>query len=364
MTTPAEEIRPGPRYLLTHPRALFALLRDTVKAWQADKASRLAAALAYYTLFSMAPLLILGVTILGQVMGRDQASEGIRVQIERLAGPAAASAVETIAGVEDGSPDGNIWITVISTVTLLLGASGVFGQLQDALNTIWGITLRPEGGLMALIRKRFLAFSMILVIGFLLIISLLLSAVLTFFSSRLGERIPELVVLFPFLDFAVSVLVITVLFALIYNILPSVKIAWSDVWIGAAITSLLFTIGKLLIGLYLGRSNVGSAFGAAGSLIVILVWIYYSAQIFLLGAEFTYVYANQYGSCILPSRYAIYFESGAVAQTAPQLAQLPAVQPAVRQPWYKSYGLILFGFLLGLLAGAARAINSDLQDEE
>jgi membrane protein len=357
MTT---EAAPSPRLLLTNPKALFALLRDTVKAWQADKASRLAAALAYYTIFSMAPLLVLGVSVLSLAMGREEARAGITSQIESLAGPAAAVAVESIAGAEEGSQNaGNIWLTVISVITLLLGASGVFGQLQDALNTIWGITAAPEGGIMALIRNRFLAFAMILVIGFLLVVSLILSAVLGFFTNRISERVPEVAFFLPFLDFAVSFAITTLLFALIYRLLPSVKIAWRDVWIGAAITSLLFNLGKILIGLYLGRSDVGSAFGAAGSLVVVLVWIYYSAQIFLLGAEFTFVYANQYGSRIRPAAHAVFFEPPPTWQPAQYPVPPSPALPAARHPWYKTYGLILFGFLLGLIAGAAREISKE-----
>jgi membrane protein len=361
MTT---EAAPNPRLLLTNPKALLALLRDTVKGWQADKASRLAAALAYYTIFSMAPLLVLGVSVLSLAMGRDEARAGLSSQIATLAGPAAASAVESIAGVEESNQSsGNIWLTVISVITLLLGASGVFGQLQDALNTIWGVTAPPEAGVMALIRNRFLAFSMILVIGFLLIVSLVLSAVLSFFTNRISARVPEVSYLLPFLDFAVSFTITTILFALIYRILPSIKIAWRDVWIGAAITSLLFNLGKILIGLYLGRSDVGSAFGAAGSLVVILVWIYYSAQIFLFGAEFTFVYANQYGSRCQPA--AIPSEPSPTEQPSPQpiaVAQptpIPAATPATRSPWYKTYALLLIGFLVGFLTRAAQRINNE-----
>lgn len=358
MTT---EAAPSPPRLLTSPKAMFALLRDTVKAWQADKASRLAAALAYYTIFSMAPLLVLGVSVLSLAMGREEARANITSQIASLAGPAAAAGVETIAGVDEGSPftGGSIWLTILSAGTLLLGASGVFGQVQDALNTIWGITARPDEGIMALVRNRFLAFTMILVIGFLLVVSLILSAVLGFFTNRISERIPEVAIFLPFIDFAVSFAITTLLFALIYRLLPSVKIAWRDVWIGAAITSLLFNLGKILIGLYLGRSDVGSAFGAAGSLVVVLVWIYYSAQIFLLGAEFTFVYANQYGSRVQPAHYARYFEPPPNWQPAQYPVPAPPAAPAVRPPWYKTYSLILFGFLLGLIAGVARESNQE-----
>lgn len=353
------EVQPSPRILLTSPKALFALLRDTVKAWQADKASRLAAALAYYTIFSIAPLLILGVSILGRVMGQAEARAEISNQISQLAGGSAAAAIESFAGSEDAEADtpGSFWLTAISVATLILGASGVFGQLQDALNTIWGVRISPEGGIMALIRNRFLTFSMILVIGFLLVVSLLLSAVLTYLGNAVPYKIPGSVFFWQFVNFAVSFIVTTALFAMIYRILPSVKIAWRDVWFGAAITSLLFTAGKILIGLYLGQSNVGSAFGAAGSLVIVLVWIYYSAQIFLLGAEFTYVYANQYGSRIQPGSHAIFYERPAIGPSIrPPESGLsePVVAPSVRPPWYKSYGLILFGFLLGLLAGVAR----------
>jgi membrane protein len=195
-------------------------------------------------------------------------------------------------------------------VTLLLGAAGLFGQLQDALNTIWEVAPKPGGGILAILRQRFISFTMVLGIGFMLLVSLVLSAAITLLGNFIFRFIPEQEFLLQLINFVLSFGIITVLFALIYKILPDAKIAWRDVWLGAAVTSLLFAIGKLLIGLYLGNSTIGSAYGAAGSFVVLLVWIYYSAQILLFGAEFTQVYARTYGSKIEPSANAVKLTEG------------------------------------------------------
>jgi membrane protein len=206
-------------------------------------------------------------------------------------------------------PDTGILATLIGIVTLALGAAGVFGQLQDALNTVWGVQPKPNpgiSGILFMLRSRFISFTMVLGIGFLLLVSLVFSALLSALNGWMISQLPLSEALLQFINFAISFFVITLLFAVIYKVLPDVYIHWKDVWIGAVVTSLLFSIGKYLIGLYLGNSTIGSSYGAAGSFVVLLVWIYYSAFIFLFGAEFTQVYARKYGSQIVPSKNAIF----------------------------------------------------------
>ena len=295
------------------PKVIVELLQETFQEWQEDKASRLAAALAYYTAFAIAPLLIIAIAIAAVVFGQEAAQGGIFQQLKDLIGPEGAAAVETMIENSRKPAEGTI-ATIISVVVLLFGASGVFGQLQDSLNTIWEVAPKPGRGVMGFIKDRFLSFTMVLGIGFLLLVSLILSAVLAVLSNFLGDLIPGLTLLWTILNFLLSFGVVTVLFALIYRFLPDAKIAWGDVWFGAAITALLFTIGKSLIGLYLGNSSVGSTYGAAGSFVVLLLWVNYSAQILFFGAEFTQVYANKYGSRIVPTKNAIPVTEEATAQ--------------------------------------------------
>lgn len=295
------------------PKIIVELLKETFKEWQEDKASRLAAALAYYTAFSIAPLFIIAIAIAAVVFGQEAAQGGIFQQLKDLIGSEGAAAVETMIENSRKPAEGTI-ATIISVVILLFGASGVFGQLQDSLNTIWEVAPKPGRGIIGFIKDRFLSFTMVLGIGFLLLVSLILSAVLAGLSNFLGDLIPGLTLLWNTLNFFISFGVITVLFALIFRVLPDAKIAWGDVWFGAGITALLFTIGKSLIGLYLGNSSVGSTYGAAGSFVVLLLWVNYSAQILFFGAEFTQVYANKYGSRIVPAKNAIPVTEEARAQ--------------------------------------------------
>lgn len=291
------------------PKDIVPLLKETFASWNEDKAPRLAAALAYYTVFSLAPLVLLCIAIAGFFLGEQAASGQIATQIEHTVGKQTAGAIQEIVQNAD-RPGAGIGATIVGLVTLLLGASGVFGQLQDALNTVWEVAPKPKRGIVATIKDRFISMSMVLAIGFLLLVSLVLSAgvaVLTKFVGGVGW-------LGSIVDLVVSFAAITGLMMMIFKILPDAKIEWRDVRIGAAITSLLFTIGKVLIGLYLGRSSVGSAYGAAGSLVVLLLWVYYSAQILLMGAEFTKVYARKYGSRIVPEENAIALTAEARAE--------------------------------------------------
>ncbi len=291
-------------------RMLWSLLKQTVAEWQRDKASRLAAALAYYTIFSLAPVLIIAIAVASFLFEQSTVQTRIIEQMQGLLGENAAGLIQEML-TSDAQQEGGLWASIISIGLLIAGASGLFVQLQDALNTVWNVTPKKDAGIGKLVRDRLLSFGMVLVIGFLLLVSLMLSAVLSALSgsvasSVIGDVLTGWDVGWQILNAAVSFGVITLLFGLIYKVLPDAKVAWGDVWVGAAITSLLFTIGKTLIGLYLGNSSVASAYGAAGSFVVLLLWIYYSAQILLFGAEFTQVYANRLGDRIKPDKNATY----------------------------------------------------------
>nr|WP_322112011.1 YihY/virulence factor BrkB family protein [Aerosakkonema funiforme] len=285
-------------------KTIWGLLKETFDEWNEDKASRLAAALAYYTVFSIAPLLIIVIAIAGSVFGEEAARGQIVTEIQGLVGRSGAEVIETAIENANKPATGTI-ASIISIIALLFGASGVFGELQDALNTIWEVAPKPDLGVKGFIRKRFLSFAMVLVIGFLLLVSLIISAVLAGLNSYLSNLLPGIDFVWLLANFVISFGVTTLLFAMIYRFLPDVKIAWSDVWIGAAITSLLFSIGRFLLGMYLGNGSFGSTYGAAGSIVVILAWVYYAAQILFFGAEFTQVYARKYGSQIVPDKNAI-----------------------------------------------------------
>ena len=285
-------------------KSVFRLLKEAFQEWQEDKVSLLAAALAYYTVFSITPLLVIAIAIAGAVFGQDTARVEILEQINGLVGEQGAKAIE-VALANANQPEISGIASVISVVVLLVGASGVFAQLQEALNTVWDVKAKPDGGIWNFIRKRLLSFGMVLAIGFLLLVSLILSAMLSGISKLQINLLPGFTPIWQLLNFAVSFGFISLLFAFIYYYLPDVKIRWKDVWIGAIITALLFTIGKFAIGLYLGRGSFGSAYGAAGSLIVFLAWVFYSAQILLFGAEFTQVYARKRGRNIRPNSHAV-----------------------------------------------------------
>jgi membrane protein len=282
---------------------MFNLIRDTFREWREDGANRLAAALAYYTTFSLAPLLVLIIAIAGLAGGREAAQTQTMAQVEDLLGFEGREFVEGM--IESASqPETGLTATFLGAVTLLFGALGVFGELQNSLNTIWEVKPKPAKGWMdgvkRFVLRRLLSFTMVLGIGFLLLASLVVSAAVSTFGEYIGSHWPLADFWLALINFIVSFIVITFLFAMIFKFLPEIKIAWKDVWLGAAVTSALFSLGKFLIGLYLGRSEVGTTFGAAGSLAILLIWIYYSAQILFFGAEFTQVYANRYGSRIVP----------------------------------------------------------------
>lgn len=278
-------------------RKVSGFLREVYAQWSADRALTHGAALAYYTLFSLAPLLVLVIAVVGLAFGRAAAEGEIVNQMSGFVGADGARTLqEMIARVSQ--PTTGIVATVVSLVTMFFGASGVVGQLQGSLNQIWEAPPRPEtrGAVRDALQRRAIALGLILAVGFLLLVSLVLSAALAALHQLVAEHVPLAGQLVPPLNFLFSFLMITVLFAMIYKILPDVRLEWRDVWIGAVVTAILFSIGKSLLSMYLGRAGVTSVYGAAGSLVLILLWIYYSAQLLFIGAEFTEVYARLYGS--------------------------------------------------------------------
>ena len=280
----------------------WEVIKVTGKEWIADNTPRLGAALAFYSVLSMGPLLLIVLSIAGLFFGHQAASGEIVTQIRGLVGDEGAKVIETILAHSQNHREGLIAVT-IGIITLIFGATAVFSELQDALNTIWKVQAKPGRGILWIIRQRFLSFAVVLGTGFLLLVSLVLSAGLAALSKYFTPASPAL--LLNILHSLVAFGVVTALFAMIFKILPDAQIRWSDVWIGAAITAALFTVGKSLIGLYLGHSAISSAYGASGSLIVLLMWIYYSSQILFLGAEFTQVYSRFCGSRTTPARDAV-----------------------------------------------------------
>ena len=285
------------------------LLKLTVEEWLQDKAPQLGAALAYYTVFSLAPLILVLLAIVGAIFRDDPAGAWSKLteQMSYFLDKSAVQMVENIA--EKASQPGKSTLATIIGVTLaLFGASGVFGQLQDALNTVWGVKAKPVLGIWGFLRTRFLSFAMVAGVCFLLLVSLAIEALLKGFSHYIQSVVPGgltiAVSVYLIFDFAV----ITTLFAMIFKILPDVKTRWRDMWVGAVMTAVFFLIGKWALGLYLGSGTAASAYGAAGSLITLLLWIYYSSQILLFGAEFAQVYASEFGSPIEPDKYAVRIE--------------------------------------------------------
>lgn len=285
-------------------KTAFKLLKQAGKDWMDDGAMTLASSVAYYTVFSMAPLLIIAIAIAGAIFGEEAARGEIVEQIQSLVGEQGAQFIQTAIENAD-KPEISSWASVISVIVLLIGASGVFIQLQNALNIVWDVTVKPDAGIMNFIRKRLLSFSAVLGIGFLLLVSLLASALLSGMSKYMSSLLPGADWIWLLVNNLVSFGFITLMFALMFRYLPDVNIKWSDVWIGALITTALFILGKHLLGLYLGQSSFGSTYGAAGSLVIFLAWVYYSAQILFFGAEFTQAYAREYGGKIVPNDHAM-----------------------------------------------------------
>jgi membrane protein len=276
------------------------LLQETALAWYADRGPRLGAALAFYTLFSLAPLLIIVIAVAALAFGRELAQTQLAQQIEAVVGAEGARVIQSTIEHTSRSSSG-IVATLVGLATLLFGATVVFSELQDGLNTIWKVPPRPgRGPVLGLIRQRFLAFIMVLAIGFLLLLSILANSVLTAVTQLFGDILPRQVDWLRTANFIFSFGIVTLLFAMIYKVLPNLDIAWGDVLVGAVATAVLFMAGKFMIELYLGYSSIASVYGASGSLVILLMWVYYSAQILYVGAEFTKVYAQRRGCKIAP----------------------------------------------------------------
>lgn len=282
----------------------WATVKETASDWLDDEASRLAASLAYYSLLSLAPLLVIVVAIAGLFLGPDAARGRVAGQLASVVGAEPALGIQSILA-SARSPTSGVVSMAIGIATLFIGASGVFGELQSSLNTIWGVKPKPGRGIWGELSSRFLSFTMVLGVAFLLLVSLVVSAVLSAIGTRFSAALPGGEALWQVVNFLFSLACVTGLFALIFKYIPDVEIMWRDVWLGAAFTAGLFTVGKLLLGLYLGKAAVGSSYGAAGSLIALVVWVYYAAQILFMGAEFTSVQARRHGREIRPNEDAI-----------------------------------------------------------
>jgi membrane protein len=282
----------------------LGLFKTAVTGWNDDNVSMMSGSLAYSTVFSIAPLLIIAIAIAGLVFGEEASQGAIFNSISSLMGNDGAHAIEALVQSSASKPKAGILATLIGSVTLLIGASSAFSQLQQALNLIWKVRLKPTQGITGMIRQRLLTFSMVLVIAFLLLVSLMMTAAISALSGYLGSHLPGGEVFWQAMNSLVSFLVTSFLFAAIFKILPDVKLQWRDVWIGGAVTALLFTVGKFFIGLYLGHSSFTSSYGAVGSLVIFLVWVYFSSAILFYGAEFTRAYVELKGKPVRPVKEA------------------------------------------------------------
>jgi membrane protein len=282
---------------------LWDVTKQASVSWWNDNVSRLGASLSYYTLFSLAPMLVIAIAIAGFVFGAEAARGEIVSQIQGLVGREGARAVQAMLQGAAKRSSG-IMATIVGLVTLVIGATGVFLELQTALNGIWRVKPKPSVGMMGVLRQRLISFGLVVGVGFLLLVSLLVSAALAALGKFLGSYLPGYAILGQALNVLLSLAVITLLFAMVYKVLPDVELAWRDVWVGGLVTAGLFSIGKLVIGLYLGTSSTASTYGAAASVIVLLLWVYYSSQIVLLGAEFTRAYVDRCGRAPEPMAHA------------------------------------------------------------
>ncbi|MEJ7828412.1 MAG: YihY/virulence factor BrkB family protein [Segetibacter sp.] len=286
-------------------KGLWEVLKNSFKGFGNDKVTKMSGSLAYYTVFSMAPLLIMIISLAGIFLGREAVEGKIYGQLAGFVGADTAAQLQEI--IKNASLAGKSKIAaIIGGITLLIGATTVFAEIQDSINTIWGLKPKPKKGWLKMIQNRFLSFSVIASLGFLLLVSLGVTALIEGLSERLRANFPEVtVVVFYIINLVITLIVVTSIFAVIFKVLPDANIKWKDVWAGAIATAVLFILGKFAISFYISKSEVGSTYGAAGSLVVLLLWVYYSSIILYFGAEFTKAYAVKYGSEIHPNKYAV-----------------------------------------------------------
>jgi membrane protein len=287
------------------PRDLLPLFKEAASGWVEDGAMRLSSSLAYYAIFSLAPLLVIVVSIEGFVFGEEAARGQLAQEIATLAGAGAGDAIQAAVHSSASHQTSGVLAKIIGSAVLLFGASTVFAELKDALNIIWGVIVRPGRPFLTMVRDRFFSFSIVLAIGFLLLISLVISILLAALGMYMSGRLQLPSAIWQAWDFLISFMVVSCLFAMIFKLLPNVLIGWRDVWLGSVSTAFLFTVGKFVIGYYLAASSIASSFGAAGSVVIVLVWIYYSACILFFGAEITKVYARKFGSGVVPNSRAV-----------------------------------------------------------
>lgn len=316
---------------MSRTKTVWGLIKQTASDWSDDNATRLAAALAFYAVLSIAPMLVLAVSVAGLVFGEEAARGQIASELGRVVGPQAGEGIQTLLSHAKEPEDGVVG-SIVGIVVLLFGASGVFGELQSSLNVIWDVAPKPGRGIWGFLQQRFFSFGMVLGVAFLLLVSLVLSAVLSAFGAFFQKALPGGAVLWEIVNFAISFGVITLLFALIFKVLPDVELRFRDVWLGAAATALLFAVGKFGLGLYLGRASVASPYGAAGSIVVLVIWVYYAAQILFFGAEFTQAYARHRGSHIVPSDHAVEVEVVVKSGDEPAAPQGKGADPSAAEP--------------------------------
>lgn len=288
-----------------HPRHLLPILKEAASDWIDDGAMRLSSSLAYYAIFSLAPLLVILISMAGLFFGEEAARGQLSQQIAVLAGKGAGDAIQAAVKSSAAQQSSGLLATILSTGLLLFGASTVFAELKDALNIIWGVIVKPGRPFFTLVRDRFFSFSIVLAVGFLLLVSLVISVVLAMLGKYMSGHLELPAAVWRMGEVIISFVVVSSLFALIFKFLPNVRLRWRDVWLGAVATSLLFTLGKLIIGYYLATSSIASSFGAAGSVVIVLAWIYYSACILFFGAEITKSYVRKFGAGVRPNRRAV-----------------------------------------------------------
>ena len=315
------------------PRHFFPLLKDAASDWVDDGAMRLSSSLAYYAIFSLAPLLVILISMAGLVFGEEAARGQLAQQIAILAGKGAGEAIQSAVQSSAEQKSTGMLATVLSTALLLFGASTVFAELKDALNSIWGVVVKPGRPFLTLVHDRFFSFSIVLAIGFLLLVSLVISVLLAALGHFMSGRFQLPSAVWQVWDFLLSFVIVSGLFGMIFKLLPNVRLRWRDVWLGAVATSLLFALGKLVIGYYLATSSVASSFGAAGSVVIVLAWIYYSACILFFGAEITKIYVRKFGSGIVPNSRAVLVDDllrarlGLTAATIVTASTPPSIAP-------------------------------------